>query len=110
MVARIAPEDLVSPEVRAIAATMAFACRPLLEAEGLHIGVVENLQGISWRKVTIGGTANHAGTTPMAMRRDAGVAAARVIAFLDQMARATEGAVAIGSSNAKSPPQRAGRR
>ena len=109
MIARIAPEDLVSPEVRAIAATMAFACRPLLEAEGLHIGVVENLQGISWHKVTIGGTANHAGTTPMAMRRDSGVAA-RVIAFLDQMARATEGAVVIGSSNAKSPPQRAGRR
>lgn len=53
---------------------------PVLEAEGLRIGVVENLQGISWQKVAIGGTANHAGTTPMAMRRDAGVAAARVIA------------------------------
>ena len=67
---------------------------PVLEAEGIRIGAVENLQGISWQKVTIGGTANHAGTTPMSMRQDAGVAAARVITFLDQMARATDGAVA----------------
>lgn len=62
---------------------------PILEAEGQAIGAVENLQGISWYKVTIDGTANHAGTTPMAMRLDAGVAAGRVIAFLDQLARET---------------------
>ena len=67
---------------------------PVLEAEGFCVGAVENLQGISWQKITLGGTANHAGTTPMAMRRDAGVAAARTIAFLDQMARRIEGAVA----------------
>lgn len=67
---------------------------PVLEAEGIRIGAVENLQGISWQRVTIGGTANHAGTTPMAMRRDAGVAAARVIDFLDRLAQGTRGAVA----------------
>lgn len=67
---------------------------PILEAEGQPIGAVENLQGISWQKVTIGGTANHAGTTPMAMRRDAGVAAGRVLAFLDKLAREAKGAVA----------------
>lgn len=67
---------------------------PVLEAEGLPIGAVESLQGISWQKITIGGTANHAGTTPMAMRRDAGVAASRVIAFLDRLARETPNAVA----------------
>lgn len=67
---------------------------PVLEIEGQAIGAVENLQGISWQKITIGGTANHAGTTPMRLRRDAGVAAARVVAFLDQMARGIEGAVA----------------
>lgn len=67
---------------------------PILEAAGLPLGAVENLQGISWQKISIGGTANHAGTTPMSMRKDAGVAAARVIAFLDQLARGTEGAVA----------------
>ncbi|NRQ18008.1 Zn-dependent hydrolase [Ensifer sesbaniae] len=55
---------------------------PVLEREGMAIGAVENLQGISWQRVTIDGVANHAGTTPMAMRRDAGLAAARVGLFL----------------------------
>ncbi|QCI62946.1 Zn-dependent hydrolase [Phreatobacter stygius] len=60
---------------------------PVLEREGLRIGAVENLQGISWQRVTIDGEANHAGTTPMSMRRDAGHAAARVITFLRDEAR-----------------------
>ena len=51
---------------------------PVLDAEGIQIGAVENLQGISWQRVTIGGVANHAGTTPMRMRKDAGRAAAEV--------------------------------
>lgn len=55
---------------------------PILEAERTLIGVVENLQGISWQKVTIHGTANHAGTTPTRLRHDAGYAAAAVVAFL----------------------------
>ncbi|WP_153148062.1 Zn-dependent hydrolase [Dechloromonas sp. H13] len=55
---------------------------PVLEAEGKQIGVVENLQGISWQKVTVQGVANHAGTTPTRMRHDAGYAAAACIAFL----------------------------
>lgn len=59
---------------------------PILEREGISIGAVENLQGISWQRVTIEGDANHAGTTPMSMRRDAGHAAARVITFLRERA------------------------
>ena len=55
---------------------------PTLDREGLAIGAVENVQGIAWRRVTIDGVANHAGTTPMTMRNDAGVAAARVITHL----------------------------
>ncbi|KOF17287.1 allantoate amidohydrolase [Ensifer adhaerens] len=55
---------------------------PVLEREATTIGAVENLQGISWQRVTIDGVANHAGTTPMAMRCDAGLAAARVGLFL----------------------------
>lgn len=55
---------------------------PVLEREGLPIGAVENLQGISWQRITIEGVANHAGTTPMLMRNDAGHAAARTITFL----------------------------
>ncbi len=55
---------------------------PVLEAEGKQIGIVENLQGISWQKITVHGVANHAGTTPTRMRHDAGYAAAACIAFL----------------------------
>ncbi|HSG88771.1 MAG TPA: Zn-dependent hydrolase [Pseudomonadales bacterium] len=67
---------------------------PVLEAAGVPLGAVENLQGISWQKVRITGTANHAGTAPMDMRRDAGVAAARIVVRLDDLARRTPGAVA----------------
>lgn len=55
---------------------------PILDSIKTPIGAVENLQGISWQSVTIEGVANHAGTTPTAMRRDAGLAAAKVITFL----------------------------
>lgn len=55
---------------------------PILDIEGIQIGAVENLQGISWQQVTIEGMANHAGTTPTALRIDAGLAAAKVITFL----------------------------
>lgn len=59
---------------------------PVLEREGVSVGAVADLQGISWQRVTIDGDANHAGTTPMSMRRDAGHAAARVITFLHERA------------------------
>lgn len=62
---------------------------PVLEREGIPVGAVENLQGISWQRVTIEGDANHAGTTPISMRRDAGLAAARVITFLRERAKAS---------------------
>jgi N-carbamoyl-L-amino-acid hydrolase len=59
---------------------------PVLEREGVPLGAVESLQGISWQRITIAGTANHAGTTPMSMRHDAGYAAARVVTFLRERA------------------------
>jgi beta-ureidopropionase / N-carbamoyl-L-amino-acid hydrolase len=62
---------------------------PVLEREGIPVGAVQNLQGISWQKVNIDGDANHAGTTPISMRRDAGHAAARVITFLRDRAKAS---------------------
>ena len=51
---------------------------PILDVEGTQIGVVESLQGIHWKRVTFHGAQNHAGTTPTSMRRDAGLAAAKV--------------------------------
>jgi beta-ureidopropionase / N-carbamoyl-L-amino-acid hydrolase len=64
---------------------------PVLEREGVAIGAVENLQGISWQEVVIDGTANHAGTTPMTLRQDAGVAAAQVVTWLRDRARSGNG-------------------
>lgn len=76
---------------------------PALEREGVAIGAVENLQGISWQRVTIDGVANHAGTTPMSMRRDAGAAAARVVTFLQDCASASPSAVATVGTIAFEP-------
>ncbi|WP_027686144.1 Zn-dependent hydrolase [Rhizobium leguminosarum] len=62
---------------------------PILEREGILVGAVEHLQGISWQRVVITGDANHAGTTPISMRRDAGHAAARAVTFLRDGANAS---------------------
>jgi N-carbamoyl-L-amino-acid hydrolase len=60
---------------------------PVLERGGAVIGAVTGVQGISWTEVRIAGQGNHAGTTPMDARRDAGLAAARLSLFLDDLAR-----------------------
>ncbi len=52
---------------------------PVLEADGQDIGIVEMVQGIYWTEYRFAGQANHAGTTPMAIRRDAALAAARLV-------------------------------
>ncbi|TLP44119.1 Zn-dependent hydrolase [Cohaesibacter sp. CAU 1516] len=51
---------------------------PVLEEEGLEIGAVTGVQGISWTEYTVTGISNHAGTTPMRLRHDAGFAAASI--------------------------------
>jgi N-carbamoyl-L-amino-acid hydrolase len=59
---------------------------PVLEAEGYTIGAVESVQGISWIEFTLGGQSNHAGTTPMRMRHDAGYVASAIVAFVRRQA------------------------
>jgi N-carbamoyl-L-amino-acid hydrolase len=58
---------------------------PILRARDLDIGVVTGVQSISWQELTITGQSAHAGTTPMELRRDAGVAAARINLELRRM-------------------------
>lgn len=60
---------------------------PILDMECGLLGAVENLQGISWQEVTIRGVSNHAGTTPMQLRHDAGYCAARVGVFVRELAK-----------------------
>lgn len=58
---------------------------PILEREEIQIGVVENLQGISWQEVIFHGQANHAGTTPMQGRKDAGFCAAALAVYVREL-------------------------
>ena len=69
---------------------------PILEAEGRTIGIVTGVQGIRWYEVTLTGRDSHAGSTPMPMRRDALVSAARMIAAVDGIAR-THAPGAVGT-------------
>lgn len=59
---------------------------PVLEAEGITIGAVTGVQGISWQEVTIVGQSNHAGTTPMALRHDPAYVAAELGVFVRRLA------------------------
>lgn len=59
---------------------------PVLERQGIQIGAVDSVQGISWTEVVVEGQSNHAGTTPMNMRRDAGFAAAEVVLAVRRIA------------------------
>ena len=60
---------------------------PVLDLEGITIGAVEDLQGISWTEVLITGQSNHAGTTPMRLRHDAGYCAAAIGTFVRQLVK-----------------------
>lgn len=67
---------------------------PVLEAEGLQLAVVEGIAGQSRLRFQFTGQANHAGTTPMHLRRDALAAAAEWMTEVERIARSTEGVVA----------------
>jgi N-carbamoyl-L-amino-acid hydrolase len=60
---------------------------PLLEFEGKTIGIVTGIQGIRWLETTIRGQEAHTGTTPMNLRKNALLAAARVVDRVDTIAR-----------------------
>lgn len=59
---------------------------PVLEQAGTTIGAVTGVQGISWTEVVLEGQANHAGTTPMRLRHDAGHVAAELSVFVRDLA------------------------
>jgi len=68
---------------------------PVLEVRGVEIGIVTHIVGLREYRVTFTGEANHAGTTPMSMRRDASAALLHFGARLDQACRALNGAYAV---------------
>jgi N-carbamoyl-L-amino-acid hydrolase len=88
---------------------------PVLLREGHAIGVVTGVQAISWQKVTLHGRAAHAGTTPIELRIDAGLAAAQIVVKLREMVnsglygrlRATVGHIATSPGLPSVVPDRA---
>jgi allantoate deiminase len=76
---------------------------PVLESLGLPLGVVAAISGQSRLDVLFEGSSNHAGTTPMNLRRDALAGAAEWIGVVEREARAVPGAVATVGRAAVSP-------
>jgi allantoate deiminase len=63
---------------------------PVLERAGIDVGIVTGIVGLLGFKVRLLGEANHAGTTPMALRRDALAGTARIVLALRDEARARD--------------------
>ena len=59
---------------------------PILEAEGKDIGVVARGQGLNWLQVTLTGRESHTGSTPMPMRRNAGLGMAKITNLVHEIA------------------------
>ncbi|APZ44461.1 hypothetical protein BW247_00730 [Acidihalobacter ferrooxydans] len=68
---------------------------PVLEEQGLEVGVVTALTGIERHRLVLTGKASHAGTTPMDSRRDALVGAAGIVLELDRVCRDTADCVGV---------------
>jgi N-carbamoyl-L-amino-acid hydrolase len=69
---------------------------PVLESEGKEIGIVTGVQGGRWFSVTIKGTEAHTGATPMKLRKDALLGAARLIDRVEAIAR-SHAPLAVGT-------------
>jgi N-carbamoyl-L-amino-acid hydrolase len=64
---------------------------PVLDRANLPLGLVEAVTGITWLEITVSGSANHAGTTPIDQRRDAGMAAAKLVTAIREIATTVGG-------------------
>lgn len=67
---------------------------PVLEQEGLPLGIVTTIDGVTRANVEVEGVAGHAGTVPMAMRHDALTAAAEMLLAIEERARSAPNLVA----------------
>jgi allantoate deiminase len=76
---------------------------PILERENLPVGLVTGIQGQSRLSLTFTGEAGHAGTVPMALRRDALSAAAELVLVVERFARETADLVATIGQLAVAP-------
>lgn len=84
---------------------------PVLENENGGIGAVTGIQAICWLELTLKGRPSHAGTTPMAYRKDPGLAAARINIFANELTKtiphqlANVGVVRVQPANVNVVPE-----
>ncbi|MNF34403.1 N-carbamoyl-L-amino acid hydrolase [compost metagenome] len=86
---------------------------PILESEGLQLGVVTGVQGIRWYDLTLGGQPVHAGPTPMSVRRDPFMGLAAILPRLYRLAeehgpwaRVTFGDIRVDPGSRNTVPER----
>lgn len=77
---------------------------PILEAEGKEIGVVTHCQGLWWLEFTLTGREAHTGSTPMAMRMNAGLAMARILEMVQAVAMGEQPGAVGGVGQMKFSP------
>ncbi|SFF75148.1 allantoate deiminase/N-carbamoyl-L-amino-acid hydrolase [Duganella sp. CF458] len=70
---------------------------PVLLERGLPVGVVTSIAGSKRFLVELKGVASHAGTTPMPMRKDAAVAAAEIILYVEQRCTRDQSSALVGT-------------
>ncbi|KAF5671403.1 n-carbamoyl-amino acid hydrolase [Fusarium heterosporum] len=69
---------------------------PILEDEGLKIGVVHGVQAFKWFNITVKGRDSHAGTTPLYARKDPVLCAAKMIEASNEIAKRFDGLATTG--------------
>jgi N-carbamoyl-L-amino-acid hydrolase len=77
---------------------------PILEAEGRDIGVVTHCQGLWWLEFTLTGREAHTGSTPMALRVNAGLAMARILEMVQEVAMSEQPAAVGGVGQMRFAP------
>lgn len=77
---------------------------PILEKEGREIGVVTHCQGLWWLEFTLTGREAHTGSTPMDMRVNAGLAMARIMEMVQEVAMAAQPGAVGGVGQVKFAP------
>ncbi len=107
-----ASEETLSPDQALGYVEVHIEQGPVLEQEGLPVGVVTAIDGVTRGTVEVDGVAGHAGTVPMPMRKDALAAAAEMLLAIEARARsqsnlvATAGKIEVPGAAANTIPGR----
>ncbi|MFP4482291.1 MAG: Zn-dependent hydrolase [Thermovirgaceae bacterium] len=91
------PQQVLRPEEVKAMLELHVEQSVVLDSQGLSVGIVEAIAGLRLYETEISGVANHAGATPMGLRKDPMAAAANVIAGVEDLARQTHSGTTVGT-------------